>query len=187
MCTYRKLESRWRPHLVSIVLAALALGPSGRAENPTALEYQVKAGFLFNFAKFIEWPPEKFPQSDSPLIIGVVGADPFGGILEEAVGDKTINNRRMVVKHVPIGDELKKCHLLFISGSEKDRLGAILAEVKGSNVLTVGETDKFLSRNGIINFVMVDNKVRFEINEAAASHAGLKISSKLLALAQSVK
>ena len=148
-----------------------------------ANEYQVKAAFLFNFAKFVDWPAHKFTQPDSPLIIGIVGTDPFGGLLEEAVQDKRVNYRTVTVRHVESMEELRKCHMVFVCRSEAARLGPILAEVRGDNVLTVGEIDKFTSRGGIINFVMINNTVHFQINDAAARHAGLKVSSKLLNLA----
>ena len=147
------------------------------------LEYQTKARFLFNFAKFVDWPAHKFTQPDSPLIIGIVGTDPFGGLLEETAQDTMVNDRAVTVRHLASMEELRKCHIIFVCRSETSRLGPILAEVRGDNVLTVGETDKFTSRGGMINFVMVNNAVRFQINDAAARHAGLKISSKLQQLA----
>lgn len=146
-------------------------------------DYQIEAAFLFNFAKFVEWPARKFNQPDSPLIIGIVGADPFGGLLEEAVQEKRINDRNVIVRHIESMEELRKCHILFIARSETSRLGPILSEVRWDNVLTVGETDKFPSRGGMINFVTANNTVRFQINNGAARRAGLKISSKLLQLA----
>lgn len=146
-------------------------------------EYQTKAAFLFNFAKFVDWPPHKFTQPDSPLIIGIVGSDPFGELLEEAVQDKRINDRTVMVRHIDDMEELRKCHILFVCRSEVTRLPKILWEVRGDNVLTVGETDKFISRGGIINFVMVGSAVRFQIDNNAAKRAGLKISSKLQQLA----
>jgi hypothetical protein len=148
----------------------------------TSTEYQVKAAFLFKFAKFVEWPAHKFIEPDSPLIIGVVGADPFGGQLEEAVQDQRFNDRTVLICHVQTMEELRKCHILFVCRSESSRIAPILSEVRWDNVLTVGDSEKFSSHGGIINFVMVDNTVRFQINNAAARRAGLKISSKLLQL-----
>jgi len=146
-------------------------------------EYQKKARFLFSFAEFVEWPAHKFTQPDSPLIIGIVGADPFGGLLEEAVQDRTIRNHTVTVRHVENVQELRKCHMIFVARSESARVKSILDEVRGDNVLTVTEMDRFANRGGIINFVMVNNDVRFQINDAAAKHAGLKVSSKLLSIA----
>ena len=146
-------------------------------------EYQTKAAFLFNFAKFVEWPNHKFTQADSPLIIGVVGSDPFGGLLEEAAQDQRIDQRIIVVRHVDSREELRKCHIIFISRSETARFSSILSDVHSDCVLTVGESDKFINKGGMINFIMVGNMVRFEINDGAARHAGLKISSKLQQIA----
>jgi len=170
--------------LMLIAPLAWAFGSQdGDDDSATAGEYQIKAAFLFNFAKFVDWPPRKFTEPNSPLIIGIVGSDPFGGLLEEQVQDQRINDRTVVVKHVEDIEELRKCHIIFICRSESDRLGSILNEVRGDNVLTVGETDKFISKGGIINFVMVGDRVRFEINNSAARHAGLKISSQLSSVA----
>jgi hypothetical protein len=170
-----------------LVMAPLAWAfgsPDGEDdEGGGGMEYQVKAAFLFNFAKFVNWPPHKFNEPDSPLIIGIVGDDPFGGLLEEAVQGNRINDRSVTIQHIATMEELRKCHIIFVCRSESDRLGSILNEVRGDNVLTVGETDKFISKGGMINFVMVGDRVRFEINNSAARHAGLKISSQLSSVA----
>jgi hypothetical protein len=168
--------------LVSPLAWAFA-SPDTDDDSQSGMEYQIKAAFLFNFAKFVDWPAHKFTQPDSPLVIGIVGSDPFGGLLEEAVQDKRINDRTVVVRHVDSMEELRKCHMIFVCRSEADRLGPILSEVRFDSVLTVGETDKFISRGGMINFVMVGDTVHFQINDSAARHAGLKISSKLSSLA----
>jgi len=170
----------------SLLFAPLvwAFGPQdGEDDGGASSEYQVKAAFLFNFAKFVDWPSRKFTEPDSPLIIGIVGSDPFGALLEEQVQDQRINDRIVVVRHIQSMEELRKCHMIFVCRSEADRLGPILSEVRGDNVLTVGETDKFISHGGMINFVVVDGNVHFQINDSAARHAGLKISSKLANLA----
>jgi hypothetical protein len=170
--------------LMLIAPLAWAFGSQdGDDDSATAGEYQIKAAFLFNFATFVDWPSRKFTEPDSPLIIGIVGSDPFGGLLEEQVGDQRINDRTVIVRHIQSMEELRKCHMIFVCRSEEDRLGPILSEVRGDNVLTVGETDKFISRGGMINFVVMDGSVHFEINDSAARHAGLKISSKLANLA----
>jgi hypothetical protein len=169
---------------LAVAPLAWAFGsPDQEDDSQAGMEYQTKAAFLFNFAKFVDWPSRKFTQPDSPLIIGVVGSDPFGGLLEEQVQDQRINDRTVIVCHIDSMQELRKCHILFVCRSEAERLSPILAEVRGDNVLTVGETDKFITRGGMINFVMVGNTVHFQINDSAAKHAGLKISSKLSSLA----
>ena len=171
---------------ILLLIAPFALAfadPEDGGSQQGGQEYQDKAAFLCKFAKFVEWPQHKFTQTDSPLIIGIVGTDPFGGLLEEAAQDNRINDRTVTVRHIESMEELRKCHIIFVCRSESTRLGPILNEVRGDNVLTVGETDKFTSRGGMINFVMVGNAVRFQINDAAARHAGIKISSKLQILA----
>jgi hypothetical protein len=170
----------------SLLLTPLAWAfgsQDGEDDLGASSEYQVKAAFLFNFAKFVDWPSRKFTEPDSPLIIGIVGSDPFGALLEEQVQDQQINDRTVVVRHIQSMEELRKCHMIFVCRSEAERLGPILSEVRGDNVLTVGETDKFISRGGMINFVVTDGQVHFEINDSATRHAGLKISSKLENLA----
>jgi hypothetical protein len=162
---------------------AFASADNEDADGQAGMEYQVKAAILFNFAKFVVWPQRKFNEPDSPLIIGIVGDDPFGGLLDEAVEGNRINDRSVTIQHIQTMEELRKCHIIFICRSESDRLGSILNEVRGDNVLTVGETDKFISKGGMINFVMVGDRVRFEINNSAARHAGLKISSQLSSVA----
>jgi hypothetical protein len=174
------------PVVIFLLVAPLAWAfgsPDGDDDSQASSEYQVKAAFLFNFAKFIDWPARKFTQPDSPLIIGIVGSDPFGELLEEQVQDQPIHDRTVIVRHIQSMEELRKCHILFVCRSEEGRLGPILSEVRGDNVLTVGETDNFISRGGMINFVMVGGSVRFQINVSAARHADLKISSKLANLA----
>jgi len=166
--------------LLLIAPLALAFASPDDEDIQGGEEYQTKAEFLFSFAKFVDWPAHKFTEPDSPLVIGIVGADPFGGLLEEAVQDQRIIDHPVIIRHIDSMEELRKCHILFISRSESSRLGAILAEVRGDNVLTVGEFDNFISRGGIINFVMVDDNVRFQINDSGARRAGLKIKSLLL-------
>ena len=156
------------------------------AEPPVLSESQVKALFLVNFAKYVDWPADAFATDTAPVVIGLVGRDDLGSNLEQATDGKMINGRRILVLHVAGPKEYKRCHILFISGSEKDRLKDILGEVKDSPVLTVGETDDFLSLAGMISFTKKANKIRLEINLAAAQQAHLKLSSKLLSVADVV-
>jgi hypothetical protein len=152
------------------------------AQKPPS-EYEVKAAFLYNFIKYTEWPQKAFPSPDTPLTIGVVGEDPFRNLLDRAVEGKTFNGRKLIVKRFETPQNLKTCHLVFIGSSERGRLDQLLADLKGASVLTVSETEKFAERGGVINFTMLGEKVRFEINIKAAESAGLKISSKLLSVA----
>jgi len=165
--------------------ALLLFSHPGGAQEAQPSEYQVKAAFIFNFAKFVEWPSTAFAKDNSPLIIGVLGENPFGGDLERFLRDKTVNDHPLTMRECRTVDEAKKCHILFISASEKRRLPEILKTLQGINVLTISETDGFIETGGIVNFVSEANKIRFQINADSARSAGLKISSKLLSLASS--
>jgi hypothetical protein len=150
-------------------------------------EYLIKAGFIYNFAKFVEWPTAAFSQPDSPIVIGVLGTDPFGNVLDRIVEDKKIGPRGFVVKRLKWGKDLKDlkdCKIVFVSASERAHIDEILQSVKGLPILTVGETPGFAERGGVIRFTLEDNRVRFEVNVDAAHQADLNISSRLLTLAK---
>ncbi|MBI5639656.1 MAG: YfiR family protein [Nitrospirae bacterium] len=171
--------------IVSAILALFLSFPAIRAyaEPGPFDEYAVKAAFLYNFAKFVEWPPSSFKDSHAQLIIYIIGIDPFGDKLD-VLADKTVSGRKLLIRRVAAYDDLGKCHILFISRSEKDQLGNILKAIKNRNVLTVSELNNFCSSGGIINLFLEGDRVRFEINQRAAERAGLKISSHLLNLAK---
>ncbi len=162
--------------------AIIVIAVTGGAQAQTPTEYQVKATYLYNFSKFVEWPANVNGDPSTPIIIGILGDDPFGSEIERTIDGKTSNGRRLVIKRFPKLRALEYCHILFISSSERNSLRQTLAAV-GPGVLTVGEADRFIQTGGIINFVFVDNTVHFEINKPAAERAGLKISAKLLSLA----
>lgn len=145
-------------------------------------EYRVKAAFILNFARFVEWPADAYSEG-GVLVVGIIGDNPFGGSLDQLNGT-TVNGRRISIRRFKVGDYLKGCQILFIGSSERNRLGKILDSVKGGNVLTIGELPQFNQAGGVIKFVIDDYKVRFEINAGAAGHARLRISSKLLALSK---
>lgn len=147
-------------------------------------EYQVKAAFLFNFAQFVEWPTETFADKESPLIIGIYGADPFGSFLDETVRDEVVRGRQITVKRCQKLSEVKSCHILFISQSEAAELNRILEEVKGKPVLTVSDISGAGQHGVMIRFTTEQNRVRFHINNEAAREVGLSVSSKLLRAAQ---
>jgi hypothetical protein len=172
----------------AIVAALLAFAaPSSRAQGSAApTEYQVKAVFLFNFSQFVDWPATSFDDDRSPLVIGVLGGDPFGATLDEIVRGETVNGRQLVVRRYQSVQEIDACHILFIDRSQNEQLDAVLAALKGRNVLTVGDFAGFARRGGIVRFITVDNKIRLRVNLAAAQDAKLTISSKLLRPAQIV-
>ena len=162
-----------------LVATMLALFATATQAQPTD-EYQIKAVFVFNFAQFVEWPAHAFPDPKSPLVIGVLGRDPFGAHLDEVVAGETINQRPLVIQRYRRVDEIKTCHVLFISQSEDARLEQILAHLAGRSILTVGDGESFARRGGVIRFLMERNKIRFRINLTAAREMNLIISSKVL-------
>jgi YfiR/HmsC-like len=166
--------------------AVLWSGPAAPADVTVAGEYQVKAIFLYNFVQFITWPAAAFPDAHTPIIIGILGDDPFGPSLEDAVRGEVIDGRALTIKRFKGIEEVVRAHMLFVSKSETGRLSQILAAVQGRSILTVGESEAFAHQGGIINFITVGNKVRYEINVEAAKRAHLDISSKLLRLAKIV-
>ena len=156
------------------------------ANMTVAQEYQVKAIFLFNFVQFVTWPAAAFPGPHTPITIGILGNDPFGPFLEEAVRGEVIDGRSLTIKRFQAIGEVNDSQVLFVSKSEAGRLRQILAALQGRSILTVGETEAFARQGGMINFITVDNRVRYEINLEAAKRAHIDISSKLLKLAKIV-
>jgi hypothetical protein len=170
---------------LTLAICLLAGVLSSQAQAQASNEYQVKAAFLYNFAKFVDWPGEAFSSGSAPIVICVIGDDPFGGALDQAISGKTIGGRQLTAWRMKWGQDLRSCHILFISSSERQHLPQIIQSVRGSSVLTVGDVGQFNQQGGMIKFVLVANRVRFEINGWMAEEARLKISSKLLALAKS--
>jgi hypothetical protein len=157
-----------------------------QAAAQTSPEYQLKAVFLFNFAQFVEWPTDAFPDSDAPLVIGVLGEDPFGPYLDETIRGESVNNRHLLVRRYHGVQDVDTCHILFVSREEQGNLPQILDHLKGRSILTVSDADHFASLGGIIRFVTDHNRIRLRINLDAAKAANLTLSSKLLRPAQIV-
>ena len=160
-----------------VCLSALAQAPS---------EYEVKAAFLFNFAKFVEWPAGTFSSANTPFRICVLGKDPFGSTLDRIVADKTLNERRIEVDRSTTLADTKNCQILFLASSEARRMAQIVQQLKAGGVLTVADTSGFAQMGGMINFVLDDDRVRFEINLRAAEAAHLKLSARLVTVAERV-
>lgn len=157
------------------------------ADAEISKEYQVKAAFLYNIPKFVEWPAGSFNNDSDPVVIGVFGKSPFGDQLNVIVRDRKINGRDIVVKQVNSAEEIKATHLLFFSINDDRQFSVIQAAIRDSPVLTVGESASFAAAGGIINFVLLGDKVRFEINMASAERAGLKVSAQLQKLATTIR
>ncbi len=147
-------------------------------------EYEVKAVFLFNFAQFVKWPDSVFAKNNSPLIIGILGKDPFGNYLDQTVKGEKIKGHPLLVKRYQDENEIGPCQILFINPPSEDQLKQILDLLKGRNILTVGDSPSFAQAGGIIRFLTVNDKIRFQINLTAAREAELNISSKLLRVAE---
>jgi hypothetical protein len=173
--------------LLTTLLLGTAAGNDPRPPRPAFSEYQIKAVFLFNFAQFVEWPENAFAATNSPIVIGVLGTDPFGAALPQAVAGESIGGRPLEVRRGRTLAELGRCHLLFICRSEQERLPRLLRELRGTGVLTVGETEAFARAGGVVSFLMEGNKVRFAVDPEAAVAEGLRVSAKLLKVARLVR
>lgn len=185
------ISGRALARVLTLVLCVAIGGKTSASGAATAApqspEYLIKAAYLYNFAMFVEWPAAAFSASSAPIVIGVVGADPFGSALDQMVQDKRINNRPIVVERFKPGDDVRRCHILFVSPSESARIGEFVQRVGAQAVLIVGDESETVSRGGTIAFTVKNDKVGFEINLSAARRARLTISSKLLNLAQAVR
>jgi hypothetical protein len=166
------------------MLAILSLTATIHAQQrPT--EYQVKAAYPFNFGKFVKWPPSA--ASDTDFAICLLGSDPFQGTLESIVSGERIDGKPVAVRHLNSAEDAAGCKIVFVSNSEQERLGPVMAALRRAPVLTVSDADRFVDHNGIIQFVMDGDRVRFQVNLSAAKNAGLVLSSELLKVATAVK
>jgi hypothetical protein len=153
------------------------------AKTPPNREYQVKAVFLFNFTQFVEWPATTFSDAKAPIVIGILGEDPFGSYLNETVSGEVVNGHPLAIEHYRTVQEIKTCHILFIN-IEKNKIDQAMEATRGRNILTVSDVPGFIQHGGIVRFFNENNKIQFQINQEAARTNGLTISSKLLRLAK---
>lgn len=172
-------------------LAGLAAHPAGYGASPSVsdgaeLEYRIKAAYLYNFARFVQWPASGAGRR-GPVVIGVLGKDPFGPLLDSTIRGKTVSGRPIDIRRLDGLNQARNCHLLFVSAAERRNLDSIFAELEGAGVLTVSEIDSFVDKGGMINFVIEDERVVIDINLDAARRSGLDISSQLLKVARTVK
>lgn len=165
-------------------LCLLLAAPLPAAEAP--LEYQIKAAFLFKFTKFVEWPEWVYDNEGQPLVMGILGKDPFGPYLDRILVGKKVRDRPVEIRRFASLENMEYCHVLFVSRSEEKKLEAVIDSVGRDGILTVSDLDGFAARGGAIQFVLEDDKVRFAVNPDAAGRAGLKISSRFLKLARLV-
>jgi hypothetical protein len=166
------------------LLCAAAVGPAHAQSQ--ADEYRVKAAFLYHFAQLVDWPTGSQGDASQPLVLCAIGDDPFHGELENSVDGKVVNGRFIRVHHLKKIQEAHGCHILFFDKGEDNQLAEMLMELSNVPILTVGESDRFAQQGGMIQFILDDSRVRFDINVGAAQKSNLKISSKLLLLAKEV-
>src|SRR5437588_4805570 len=150
--------------LAGLMLCALLFAAMSTPAAPQPAEYALKAVFLYNFCRFIEWPKSAFASPNEPIIIGIIGDDPFGPLLNEAIQGETQHGRSIKIEHYRKPDQIGHCHLLFVGKSEVARLDAIFAVVSGKSIVTVGETDTFLDHGGMIALTADRSRVRLHIN-----------------------
>lgn len=164
---------------------AMALGPARVAAQTS--EYEIKAAFLYHFTQFVEWPEHAFATTNSPLVIGILGANPFGETLEKLVRGEQIRGRPLVVRRFPSALAAREAHILFVSRSEANEWRAIERVLGKRPILTVSEMEGFARAGGMVRFVTRENKVRLQINHQNARSAGLSLSSKLLRVAEVIE
>ena len=169
-----------------LILLFLVQAWTGNTQPTHYSEYQVKGAFLVKFAMFVDWPTKSFPDARTPITIGILGEDPFGGEFEAALKSENANGRHFELKRFRNLQELTDCHMIFVSGPESQRLAEILTATRDKPVLIVGDRDRFAHEGGMVNFIKERGKVRFEVNAAAIEAHGLKISAKLLQVAKPV-
>lgn len=176
---YHSSPVRKRLKTTALLLFAFLAFLFSNAQTPTPAN-QVKAVFLYNFTQFVTWPPAAFSSSNAPFVIAVLGTDPFGAYLENVVQGERVDGHPIVVRRFTDSKEVRHCQILFIN---KSNAAAIAKELDSQGMLTVSDTDNFAKEGGMIRFYVESNKIRFQINAAAARQANLAISSKLLRLA----
>ncbi|MGZ4787919.1 MAG: YfiR family protein [Terriglobales bacterium] len=191
--SHQRRERSWRIGTVRclrwlrpILLLFLSLPIASRAQTRKPTEFEVKAAYLFNFAKFVKWPGSA-ESGDDTFPICVLGGDPFGPVLDSTTAGEKINDKRVTVRRIGSAADAANCRILFVSTSERPRLVSVMAALSHLPILTVSDIDGFVDRQGIIEFVMDRDRVRFQVNLSAAERAGLTLSSELLKVATSVK
>ena len=177
--------------MMAMAIAWPATPQASAQEVDKSIARRVKAAFLYKFAKFVQWPDSAFENEKSPIIIGVLGADPFGRVLDETVRGKRIGKRLIEIQRFQWNDKdrrrMRGCHILFVSSSERQRHKAICETLANHPMLIVGDVKGFAANGGMIGFVLKKKKIAFQINQAAANRAQLSVSARLLRLATIVK
>lgn len=166
------------------IMLGLLAAPEVWSAEVTVAEHEVKAAFLFNFTRFVEWPPRVFAGPSAPVVLGVLAEGPIAEVLPEIVRGQVVQGRSVEVRRLQGVEETETCHVVFVEAGHEARIDAVLRAVRGRPILTVSDADDFARRGGMIGYVTVGKSVRFDVNQRAAVAADLRISSKLLALAR---
>lgn len=172
--------------LIGAAVCSAVISLPARAQSEAPNEYQVKAAFLFNFAKFVDWPAETYPNAQSPFAICVLGEDPFGAILDTTLAGKSLGTHPVAIHRIKDVNEIHRCQIVFVSSSSSSKYAELSQGVRGARILLVGESEGFATSCGAVEFIIEANHVRFAINPEAVQRAGLAVSSKLLMLARIV-
>ncbi len=178
---FRRLET------LALACAVLGIAASAQANPAKPTEYEVKGAYLYNFGKFVQWPRQARSASSNSFFICVLGQDPFGPAMDATLADEALDGKNVVVRRISDPRGGADCHVVFVSASEESRLKSILDVLDKQSVLTVSDMPQFLARGGMIQFVLAENRVRFEVNLDAAQRAGLSLSSQLLKVALTVR
>jgi hypothetical protein len=173
---------------MSVIRSAILAGMMALLGTPdqAAREYEIKAAFLYNFAAFVEWPRSAFAEAESPIVVCIVGADPFAGALDRTLQGKTAQGRTLTIKRVAAAKDAKGSHIVFLPSGEMERLGDLTGALSGTAALLVGESEGLARKGAVFNFAVEDSRVKLEVNVGAAEKAGLRLGSKLLKIARRV-
>ena len=181
-----KNRKKWKPGKILILFLSLAhLGFDDPSQHNISREYQIKAVFLFNFTQFTTWPDTMFSEPNAPLVIGVLGQDPFGDFLDQTIRNETVNGHPLIVQRFSEPSAIERCHILYLNPSDENP-ESVFEQLKTNHTLTVGDTENFARRGGMIEFYTEANKIRIRVNLQAVEDASISISSKLLQLAEIV-
>ena len=172
--------------LVRLLLVWLALSGAGSLGAPPASEYQVKAAYLFNFGQFVDWPAAAFESPTAPFAICIVGDDPFGKVLDDAVRGETLEGRPVAIRRFRKPEDVAACNIVFLARSEADHLAQSLRALRGRHLLTVTDASGDETRDAAIVLITQNNRIRLRINLAEARANELVISSNLLRPAEVV-
>jgi hypothetical protein len=172
---------------IGVFAVIVCLGSAGHLSAQMAEQSQVEAAYLYNLAKFVEWPAKLFPDAENPVVICVIGDERLSNVLAQAVLGRKAQGRSVEARHPKSGTDFKLCHILFIGFDDKERIAEALSGTRGSGVLTVGQSSQFLALGGMINLALKNAKVELEIDPEASNAEGLKISSRLLVIARVAK